>query len=139
VEPRVERLGEDQIERPGEALAGSPAIDGSILRTVGDPDIGDARAPERLAEGRPDPAAGDAVLDPEAADALVAMGQGPAVGRPGMGEVRRVEVQADPPAARPLDPAPEVFRPQLVALDLPPAGLGIAGVQVQPMRAGDER
>ena len=75
VEPRVERLGEDVVERPGQPLAGPLAIDGRVLGAVGDPDVGDARRPERLADGRADPPAGDAVLDPEPADALVGVGR----------------------------------------------------------------
>ena len=71
--------------------------------------------------------------------ALIGVGQGVAVGRQGVGEIGRVEVHADPPGLRPVDPVLEVLGLERVALDLPAAGLGIAGVEVQAMRAGQER
>ena len=79
------------------------------------------------------------MIDPEPADALVGMGQREAVGGQGVGEIRGVEVHPDPPGLRPVDPAAKVLGLERVALDLPAAGLGVAGVEVQAMRAGQER
>ena len=136
---RVDRLGEDRVERIGEPLARPLAVDGTVLGAVGDPDVGDAGGPQGLADRAADPAAGDAVVDPEPPDGRVGVGQGVAVGGQGVGEIRRVEVHADPPGLRPVDPVLEVLGLERVALDLPAAGLGIAGVEVQAMRAGQER
>ena len=112
---------------------------GRVLAAVGNPDVGHAGRAEGLADRRADAPAGDAVLDPEPADGLVGVGQGVAVGRQGVGEKRRIEVHADPPGLRPVDPALKVLGLERVALDLPAAGLGVAGVEVQAMRAGQER
>ena len=69
----------------------------------------------------------------------VGVGQREAVGRQRVGEIRGVEVQADPPGLRPVDPALEMLGLERIALDLPAAGLGVAGVQIQAVRAGNER
>ena len=136
---RVERLGEDRVQRFGEPLARAFAVDGRVLGAVGNPDVGDAGSAQGLADRGADAPAGDPVIDPEPADRLVGVGQGVAVGRQRVGEIGRVEVHADPPGLRPVDPASEMFGLESVALDLPAAGLGIAGVEVQAMRAGQER
>ena len=65
---RIELLGEHGVERFGEPLARPVAVDGRVLEAVGDPHVGDARRAERPADRRADPAAGDAVVDPELAD-----------------------------------------------------------------------
>ena len=131
VEFGVDRLGEDGVERLGQPLARALAVDGRLLGAVGDPDVGDARRTQGLADRRADPAAGDAVIDPEPPDARVGMGQCVAVGGQRVGEIRGVEVHADPPRLRPVDPAAEVLGLERVALDLLAAGLGVAGVEVQ--------
>ena len=92
---RVERLGEDRVERFGEARARGLAVDGGVLHAVGDPDVGHAGGAEGLAHRGADLAAGDAVLDPEAADAGVGVGEGEAVGGLGVGEVGGVEVEPE--------------------------------------------
>ena len=53
-------------------LARALAVDGHVLVAVGNPDVGHAGRAQLPADRRADLAAGDAVLDPEAADALVA-------------------------------------------------------------------
>ena len=94
--------------------------------------------PRRRADRGADAAAGDAVIDPEPPDARVGVGQGIAVGGQRVGEVRRVEVHADPPRLRPVDPAAEVLGLERVALDLLGLRLGVAGVEVQAVGAGQE-
>ena len=72
--------------------------------------------------------------------ASVGVGQGVAVGRQGVGEIGGVEVHADPPATSPSRSSrwkcsgSSASRSTLLA-----AGLGVAGVEVQAMRAGQER
>ena len=56
-----------------------------------------------------------------------------------VGEEGGVEVHPDPLRLRPVDPAAEVLGLERVALDLLAAGLGVAGVEVEPVRAGDQR
>src|SRR5438552_546816 len=68
---RVELFGEDFIQRSLEDRARCFAIDRHVLEAIGNPDVGHARRAERLAELRPDFAAGDTVVDPELANALV--------------------------------------------------------------------
>src|SRR3712207_8444633 len=60
-------------EGAGEAFARGFAVRGGVLLAVGDPDVRDTWGAEGLAHGRADPAAGDAMLDPEAADAVIAV------------------------------------------------------------------
>ena len=130
--------GEDFVERLLEQLARPLAVDGHVLVAVGNPDVGDAGLAQRPADGRADLAAGDAVLDPEAAYGRIAMGQGEAAGRQGMGEISGIEIHADAQPAGPVDPALEMGRLDLVAIDRPAAGVQIDGVQVEAMLAGDE-
>ena len=67
------RLGEHLVERFREQLARRLAIDGHVLVSVGNPDVGHAGRPLCAAERLADLAAGDAVFNPELADAFVAM------------------------------------------------------------------
>ena len=76
------------------------------------------------------------MIDPEAADGLIGVGQGIAVNCQRMSEIGRVKVHADVPGSCPVDPALEVFGKKSITLDLATARLGIAGVKVQTMRAG---
>ena len=94
--------------------------------------------PERLAESGPDLAADDAVVDPELADGRIRVGQRQAVGRSGVGEVGGVEVHAHALRLGPVDPPLEVRRLEGVALDLLSPGLGIAGMEVEPVSAGNQ-
>ena len=57
----------------------------------------------------------------------------------GMGEVGRVEVQADLDRLGPGDPVLELVGAQRVAVHLLAAHLGVAGVEVEAVAAGDER
>ena len=94
--------------------------------------------PSSLAEVLADLARGDAVLDPEVADAGVGLRQGEAARRLRMREAGRVEVQAVLVGLGPIDPVREMLRAQLVAIDLAAAGFGVHGVQVQAMLARDQ-
>ena len=112
---------------------------GVSLQSVGNPDVGHAGRFQLLADGRADLAAGDAVLDPEPADARVRMGQREAVGRLGMGEKSGIEIHAH--AAVALAQSIQFLKCRAAFRCGPPlaAGLGVAGVQVQAVRAGDQR
>ena len=72
----VDRLGEDRVQRFGEPLARSFAVDGPVLGAVGDPDVGHAGGAQGLADRGADAPAGDAVIDPEPADGLDRGGPG---------------------------------------------------------------
>src|SRR5262249_59500074 len=60
VQGRVDRLGEQLVERPGQPLSRGLAVDRHVLEPVRDPDVGHARLAERLAEEGANPPAGDA-------------------------------------------------------------------------------
>ena len=62
---------ENGVERFGQPRARGHAVGGRVFHAVGNPDVGHAGFAERLAHGRADLAAADAMLDPEFADALV--------------------------------------------------------------------
>jgi len=136
---RVQVFREDGVQRRRQPLAGPFAVDGQILHAVGNPDVGHAGRAERSPECGPDPAADDAVLDPELPDAVVAVAQRQPVLGVGMGEVRGVEVEPHAAVPGPVDPVLEVLGREVRPLDASSAGLGVAGVQVQPMRAGNKR
>ena len=135
---RIDRRGEQFVQRPFEYFPRPAAVDRHVLHAVGNPDVGDAGGAQAAAKGLADLAAGDGVLDPEAADAGVAMGQRETVGRLGMRKERGVEVQADAQLGRPVDPAPKVLGGDLVPLDRPAAVLQVDRVQAEAMPAGDE-
>ena len=134
----VELLGEDRVQGFGQPQPRALAVHGRILVAVGDPDVRDAGRAQGLADGRADPAAGDAVLDPEAANALVGVGQGEAAGGLRVREKRGVEVHAEPAGLGPVKPPREVLRPQFVALDALAVSLGVDRMEVQAVRAGNQ-
>src|ERR1039457_242139 len=55
---RIEWLSEDLIERRSEPFAWTAPVGGCVLHAVGNPDVGDGGAAERLAHRRADLAAG---------------------------------------------------------------------------------
>jgi hypothetical protein len=136
---RVDRHGEDLVERLDQACARPAAVDRRVLHAVRDPEVRDAGLAERPAHRLGDRPARDPVLDPEVADALVGVGEREVVGGLRVREVRRVEVEADAQRLRPVDPAGEVLGPDLVAIDGLSLELAVEGVEVQAMAAGDER
>ena len=79
------------------------------------------------------------MLDPELADALVGMGERESTSRFGMREERRVEVQAQAARLGPIDPTREMFGRQFVPLDGLAPSLSIHRMQIDAMRAGDQR
>ena len=62
---RVDRRGEQFVQGAAENLPRPKAVDGHVLHAVGNPDVRDAGRAQAAAEGLADPAAGDAVLDPD--------------------------------------------------------------------------
>ena len=135
---RQRRL-EHLVERLGEPHAGGEPVGGRVLEAVGHPHVRHARCAQGLAHRGPDFAAPSAVLDPEVPDALVGVREREAVGGLGMREAGGVEIEADPLARGPVDPASEVGGLDRVAIDLLAAKLPVEGVQVHPMPARDQR
>ncbi len=78
------------------------------------------------------------MFDPEAADTLVAMGQGEAVGGLRVREERGVEVQTDAQLGRPVHPPLEMRQRDLVPLHPLAAVFQVNGVQAESVLAGDE-
>ena len=130
--------GEHLVEALHQPLARGEAIDGRVLKAIGHPVIGHAGLAQRLAEGRADLAAGDAVPHPELADAIIRVREGEIVGRQRVREEGGVEVDADLLLLREIHPAGEVADIQLIAIDLLAVGLGVDRVQVQTLLAGDQ-
>ena len=118
--------------------AGFP-VSRAILETIGNPDIRDTRCPERPAHGVADFAGTDAVLDPEPANALVAMRKGETADRVRMGEAGGVEVKPETVLAGPADPVLEVPGFDFVAIHFAAAELAVHRVQVHSMFARNER
>src|SRR5204863_6852261 len=65
---RIDGFSEDGVEGLDQARTRSLAIDRRVLVAVGNPEIGNARRAECLADGRADLPADDAMIDPEAAN-----------------------------------------------------------------------
>ena len=141
VQIKLRRNGflEDRIQRFREAGARSHAVGGRVLVTVRNPNIGHAGLAQRLAKGRADFAAADAVLNPELADGLVRARQRETVRRLGMGEIGGIEIQTEAVLFGPGDPVLEMFGSDFIAIHLLAAELAVEGVQVQPVFARHER
>jgi len=138
-ERRAYLLLEDRVERFGQTLARTDAIDRRVLHAVGNPEIGDAGVAERFAHRGADAAASDAVLDPERADGRIAVRERDVVVGFGMREISRVEVEADAERFRPVDPAREVLRTDRVAVDCLAAEFAVERVEIEAMAARDQR
>ena len=82
-------------------------------------------------------ARGDCVIDPEAADAGVGVGQREAIVGEVMGEKRGIEIQAVIIGFGPVDPGREVLGPQLIARDFGGA-IEIRAVQRQAVIARNQ-
>ena len=106
--------GEGLVERLQQALPRPEAVVGQVLGAVRDPEVEHRRRPQGAAEGGGHLAAGLHVADPEGAHAGVGVGEGPSL-RERVREAGGVEVEPDLLGPRPLHPAGEVLRAELVA------------------------
>ena len=135
----VDLLGEEGVQRRLKALPGPLAVHGEILGTIGNPDIGHAGGAKLSADLGADPAAGLPMVDPVVPDRGVRAGKRESRRNFRVGKKRGVEIHAQPLGLRPVDPAPEVLRVVLAPL-LPLASeIGIAGMEVETVRAGNQR
>ena len=133
-----EFFGENGVERFDQPFAGCNAVDRQVFVAVGNPDVRHARGSEGAADVRTDLAAAAGVLDPEIADVFVAVGEGEAVRRFGMGKAGRIEVHADAERFGPIDPRLEVLRFDGIPVDFCSAVLEVERVQVQSVFAWHE-
>ena len=78
------------------------------------------------------------MLDPESPGRGVAVREGVAVVGEWVGEEGGVEVEPVAVGLGPVDPPPEIFDLDRVAFDLFPACLGVAGVKIEAMVAGNQ-
>jgi len=130
------RGGHHRVERLFQPLTRRHAINGRVFVAVWHPDIVHARRPKRRAHLRCNLARPLAVFDPEIADALVRMAKREVIVRFRMREKGRVEIKAKPLVFRPIDPRGEMAIFNLVTIRVL-VGIKVAGVQVQPVFAGD--
>jgi hypothetical protein len=84
-------------------------------------------------------AAGDAVFDPELAHGGIAMGKRRAVIGERMRKIGRIEIEAHAALFRPVDPALEMGRGDVIALHFFAVEIGVAGVQIQTVPTGQKR
>lgn len=131
-------VGEDRVVGLDEAFARRPAVGGGVFGAVGYPVIMEARGAEFLGEVLGDAAAGLGVIDPEAADGFVGVGEGKAGGGFRVGEIGGVEIEADRFRFGPIEPAGEVLGLERVAVDVGVAGFGVERVEVEALLAGKE-
>ena len=130
-------VGEDLIQGRGHAVAIALGVHAGVLVAVGHPVVDGAGLAQLLGEGLADLAAALAVLDPELAHVRLGAGQGEVAVHHRMGEVGGVEVQADAALLGPVQPVAELGDGVRVAIHLPVALLGVAGVQVELGGSGD--
>jgi len=130
--------GEDRVQGFQHPLPGRGGIRGHVLVAVGHPEVDHGSLAQRLAEAFRDLAAALAVLDPEIPDALVRAGQREAALRLRVGEVGRVEVEAQALSHGPVQPVAELLQRVRVPIHRAAALFGVAGVQVELLPAGDE-
>src|SRR5437762_6699464 len=98
---------EDLIERFQQAPAGGEPVGRHVFVAVGNPDIHHRGVAELLAERVADPAARDAMIDPELANPRIGMAQCEALGAVGVREAGRVEIKPDTELSRPCYPSVE--------------------------------
>ena len=130
--------GEDLVQRILQQRAVQVAVDGQVLRSVVNPQVVAGLVAELLTHLVGDLAAADRMLDPEVADALVAVRQR-LVAALRVRETSAVEVELHVVGLGPVDPALEVLRLDLVAVDLLAAEVAVDGVDVQTMVTGEQR
>ena len=135
---RGKLIRKDGVERFDEMLPRGHAVGGQVFIAVGNPHVDHAGGSECAPDVRPDGAATAGVLDPEFADGFVAMREGEAVRRFGVGEAGRIEVHPEAERLGPVDPRLEMTGLDLVAVDFFAAGLEVEGMEVEPVLAGDE-
>src|SRR6476659_2049287 len=78
------------------------------------------------------------MCNPELAGGIVAAGQREAALGLRVREKGRIEIESHAAGFGPIDPAGKVFGPALIALDLLSPIVGIDGVQIQPVLAGNQ-
>ena len=139
IELSVDLLLKDGVERLDQALARTAAVGGGVLHAIGDPKIGQAGAAEGLADASADLTTTDAVVDPELAGGLIGAAQRYSPNDLGVGEKGRVKVEANLDGPGPGNPVLELLDAELVAIHLPPAHLGVAGMEVEAVAAGNGR
>ncbi len=128
----------DLVVRLGQAPARSPAVGRCVLGTVWHPVIVHARLANRAGDVLGNPPRRDTVPHPELADTGIGMRQGKPVVGVRVGEIGRVEIEPHRGGLGPVDPAREMFRFQRIAIDLSPAGFGVAGMDIDLVLAGYE-
>src|SRR5947207_506171 len=114
--PRIELLRENGIKRLLQPLAGCLAVHWDILVAVRNPNVRDARRAECFAHGRANFPAGDAMLNPELANAPVAVRQRETIDGLGVREKSWIEIEPDLLLLRPANPVLEMFRRKLVSV-----------------------
>src|SRR6267378_3422741 len=117
VELAGDRDRDHLVQRLDQAPSRAEAVVRLVLGTVRDPDVHDRWRAQRPAEMSADAAARLAMVDPEAADRPIGMAERHVLLALRVREAGGVEVEPDPPLLRPVDPALEVLRPDLAALD----------------------
>jgi hypothetical protein len=135
----IERRCENLVERSFQKRAMFKTAHGRVFRSVGDPEIMEARTPLRSSQKCADRAAALHVLDPEFPDPCVAIAQritgfGFRVCKAG-----GIEIQFHLLLIRPLQPAPEMVGQNCIAIDDRAAEVAVDGVQVEAVPAGKER
>ena len=130
---------EDFVERLHEPLARCHAVGRRVLVTVGDPDVVDDRVAELLADGGADFPAGDTMGDPELAHGWIRVRESEPIRRERVAEAGGIKIDAPLALCGPVNPRGEVGNSERVAVGERQPVAGVAGVQVQPQRAGNQR
>src|ERR1035438_6485320 len=133
----IDGFGEYLVQSVRQTLARRRAVDGNVLVSVRNPEVGHRGRAKLAAHFCADLAAGDSVPDPEIADAFVGVSQGEAVGCLGVRKIGLVEIHSQAVGLGPIDPALEVPGLDFVALHEFSSVVEVRSVHGQPVLTGN--
>ena len=134
----LQRLCENLVQGVLQNHAGAELVHADVLAAVADPVVGDALLAQLAAKVVANLPAGDAVLNPEPAHALVGAGEGGAGVELRVRKVGGVEIQTDAPLLGVVHPLGKFGGGNLVAADVLAVLVHIDGVEGQLGVAGNQ-
>ena len=132
------RFPENRIQRFHQSFPRSLPVRRRVLESIRNPDVGDARGPQRGTHGRADRPGPAAMFDPECAYRGIRMRQGETIVHQRMSETGRVVIESKASFASPFNPTLEMFRLDLIAVHRPATELSIHGVKIDPVTAWNQ-
>ena len=126
------------VERSHQPLPRRHTVGGDVLEAVRGPEVDHRGAPQRLAEGRADLPAAQAVIDPELPDPPVGMGEGKVVVQLGVAVEGGGDVQPDLFRLGPVEPAGKVLDGEGVPVHAGEHPVHLVALEAHPVTAGKQ-